>query len=480
MLRQKLQLKLQQKLSPQQIQMIKLLELPTLQLEQRVKKELEENPALEEGNEEDPFEEDVQEETDHSPEDEFTVDDYLDEDDVPQYRLNTRNYSKDDESKDIPYSEGISFNEHLEQQLRLKVLSERHKQLASYLLGNLDGDGYLRRDLESVAEDLAFSQNIYAEEEELEDALEVIQSLDPAGVGARDLKECLLLQLDRLENESESISNAQEILNKYFEAFTKKHYDKIIQRMKISEEALKDAFDVILKLNPRPGAAGNDNDKSIHTIIPDFIIDIKDGEIELSLTSKNAPELHVSRTYSSMLEDFQERKSQMSKTEKDAILFVKQKLDAAKWFIDAIKQRQNTLLITMQAIIDFQYSFFIEGDESKLKPMILKDIAEKTGLDISTISRVANSKYVQTPFGNYLLKYFFSEAMQKEDGESVSTREIKHRVKELIDNEDKKKPLTDDKLAQILKDDGYRIARRTVAKYREQLHIPVGRLRKEI
>ncbi len=477
MLNQRLQQKLQQKLSPQQIQMIKLLELPSLQLEQRVKKELEENPALEEGvdQEEMDSQEESQENTDQ---DEFSLEDYISDDDTPDYKLTTNNYSKDDDNKQAPISNGKSFMEFLIEQLQLKNISQETYVLARYLVGSLDVDGYLRRDLEDIVDDLAFSQNIQVETEQLEDALDAIQSLDPAGVGARNLQECLLIQLLRKENQTDAVKLAYKIVDNHFDAFTKKHYDRIISKLKTTTEDLKDALDVIIKLNPKPGSSVSEG-ASMQTIIPDFLINIKDGKIDLSLTARNAPELHVSRNYSDMLKAYQAQQKK-SKQDKEAVLFVKQKLDAAKWFIDAIKQRQNTLIVTMQAIIEHQEEFFLEGDETLLKPMILKDIADVTNLDISTISRVANSKYVQTPYGNYLLKYFFSESMQKEDGEEVSTRQIKQILLQLIEGEDKKKPLTDEKLASLLKEQGYVIARRTVAKYREQLNIPVGRLRKEL
>lgn len=477
MLNQSLQQKLQQKLSPQQIQMIKLLELPSLQLEQRVKKELEENPALEEGDE--PEEIETQEETpEETDQDEFSLEDYLGEDDIPDYKLSTNNYSKDDERKEMPLSGGQTFIDYLDDQLLLKNVSAETYTLAKYLLGNLDNDGYLRRGIEDVVDDLAFSQNIIVESEQIESALNVVQSLDPAGVGARNLKECLLIQLSRKEKQTDEVRLAYKILDRFFESFTKKHYSKIISRLKISEDMLRDVLDIIVKLNPKPGASIGGN-AVLQTIIPDFITNVVDGNVELSLTARNAPELHVNRTYTTMIETFNYQKNKTTK-DREAILFVKQKLDSAKWFIDAIRQRQNTLRVTMEAIIQHQYSFFLEGDEQLLNPMILKDIADVTNLDISTISRVANSKYVQTPFGNYQLKYFFSESMQKEDGEEVSTRQIKTILMELIDEEDKQKPFTDEKLAEILKEKGFLIARRTVAKYREQLNIPVGRLRKEL
>jgi RNA polymerase sigma-54 factor len=478
MLNQRLQQKLQQKLSPQQIQMIKLLELPGLQLEQRVKKELEENPALEEGA--DNKENEITEEKDHDNQndEEFSLDDYISDDDTPDYKLTANNYSKDDEARDIPVTDGQSFLDNLRAQLSLKNIDNETFIQSNYLLGSLDENGYLRRDLESIVDDLAFSQNIFVEKEELENALKVVQSLDPPGVGARSLQECLLIQLRRKEIQTPLTHLSIKIIETQFEAFTKKHYSKILTRLKIDEEQLKDAIDVIRKLNPKPGISGSGS-QSFQTIIPDFIVNIKGGEIEISLTSRNAPELHVNQTYSDMIKGFKQSKKR-TKKDKDAMMFVKQKLDNAKWFIDAIKQRQHTLLMTMEAIVKHQYRFFLQGDESALKPMILKDIADSTGLDISTISRVANSKFVQTPYGNYLLKYFFSESIFKENGEEVSTREVKNILRDLIKNEDKQKPLTDEKLADLLKQKGYKIARRTVTKYRERLNIPVGRLRKEL
>ncbi|MDA3820315.1 MAG: RNA polymerase factor sigma-54 [Candidatus Delongbacteria bacterium] len=478
MLNQRLQQKLQQKLSPQQIQMIKLLELPGLQLQQRVEKELEENPALEEGNESNEAESIEATEQESQADEEFSLDDYVADDDIPDYKLTAHNYSKDDEAKDIPVSDGQSFLDNLRAQLSLKDIDDETYIQANYLLGSLDENGYLRRELDSIVDDLAFSQNVIIEKDELEKALKVAQSLDPPGVGARSLQECLLIQLRRKEIQTPLTELAIKIIETQFEAFTKKHYSKIIDKLKIDEEALKDTIGIIRKLNPKPGVSGSGS-RSLQTILPDFIVNIKNGEIEISLTSRNAPELHVSQTYSDMIRGYKQNKKR-TKKDKEAMMFVKQKLDAAKWFIDAIKQRQNTLLLTMEAIVKHQYRFFIEGDESALKPMILKDIADSTGLDISTISRVANSKFVQTPYGNYLLKYFFSESIAKENGEEVSTREVKNILLDLIANEDKQKPLTDEKLAELLKQKGYKIARRTIAKYREQLNIPVGRLRKEL
>jgi RNA polymerase sigma-54 factor len=484
MLNQKLQQKLLQKLSPQQIQLIKLLELPTLQLEQRIKKELEENPTLEEGSEinsEEVNDDRVEEEESENSDDEFSIEDYItDDDEIPNYRLSESNYSKDDKQIDIPYSGGISFREHLISQLGLRTITEEQDTLAKYLIGNLDEDGYLRRDLDAIIDDLAFTLNMSVEYEVIRQALDIIQDLEPVGVGARDLQECLLIQIKAKDRTDPVLSRAYMILRHHFEEFTKKHYDKIEKRLDITEDELKESFEEIIKLNPKPGGAYNDGtNKSMQQIIPDFLLDIIDGELQLSLNQRNAPELRISRTYADMLRDISKNKKK-SKQEKDTLTYVKSKLDSAKWFIDAILQRQATLLSTMNEIILYQKEYFLEGDETKLRPMILKDIAERTGLDISTISRVANSKYIQTHFGIYALKYFFSEGMMTDSGEEVSTREIKKILQDCIDGESKKKPLTDDKLAAILKEKGYVIARRTVAKYREQLDIPVARLRKEL
>lgn len=485
MLKQSLNQKMLQRLSPQQIQLIKLLELPALQLEQRVKKEIEENPVLEEGVQQEEYSKDEdkneQEEEKDDFDDEFSLDDYINNDDIPDYKLNINNYSKDDKVVDIPYSEGFSLQEHLLGQLQLKKLSDKEEQLAKYLIGSLDEAGYLRRDLDAIVDDLAFSQNITTSVEELENALKIIQSLDPVGVGARNLRECLLLQIANKDEESYVLNNAKKILEDYFEEFSKRHYSKIIKGMEISSDDIKDAIEAIVKLNPKPG--GNFSsalNKTAQQITPDFILKIIDGEPMVTLNSKNIPLLRVSRTYEDMLRGMKDRKEKPTKSEKQASSFVKQKLDSAKWFIEAIKQRQNTLLATINAIIGFQKEYFVLGDETKLRPMILKDIAELTNLDISTISRVANSKYIQTHFGIIPLKFFFSEGMETADGETVSTREIKRILQECIDSEDKKKPLTDEKLAKILQEKGYKIARRTVAKYREQLGILVARLRKEL
>jgi RNA polymerase sigma-54 factor len=484
MLKQRLQQKLLQKLSPQQIQMIKLLEVPTLQIEQRIKKELEENPALEEGTEEEEVnsepEEEQFEETDKDQE-EFTIDDYIEEDDIPDYRLQEKNYSKDDDKRtEIPFSVGFSFHEHLESQISLRDLTDKQKILAEYIIGNIDEDGYLRRELINIVDDLAFLQNVETTEAELEEVLKVIQDLEPAGVGARSLRECLLLQIEKRGNSLASLKIAHSILDLYFEEFTKRHYDKIIARLGISEGELKAAIDEVLKLNPKPGGVYSDPfSKTSQPIIPDFILELSEDGFDLHLNSRNLPELRLSTTYSDMLHSYSRDKSQ-KKEMKDAVLFVKQKIDSAKWFIDAIRQRQNTLLLTMNAILEYQQDYFIDGDETKLRPMILKDVAEMTGLDISTVSRVANSKFIQTHFGIFPLKFFFSEGLQTDSGEEVSTREIKRILQDCIENEQKRRPLTDERLTEILQEKGYQIARRTVAKYREQLNIPVARLRREI
>ncbi|HEY3372657.1 MAG TPA: RNA polymerase factor sigma-54 [Prolixibacteraceae bacterium] len=475
-----LQQRLLQKLSPQQIQVIKLLEIPAIQLEQRIKSELEENPILEmmEDNEGDDNYDDSDDAS--SSEDEFTIEDYLNDEDVPSYRLAANNYSKDDKLIDMPYSSGISFHDSLIEQLGLADLKEEEKLIAEYIIGNIDEDGYLRRDLLSIADDLAFHNNMEVKLEDLERYLELIQDFDPPGIGARDLQECLLLQILRKKG-SDAACLAAKILQETFEEFTKKHYDKILRKFEITEIQLKDAIDEILKLNPKPGSSyNNPGAKSNEVIVPDFLLDNIDGELHLSLNQKNVPDLQLNTTYMDLMKTYSVNKTGASRDQKDAMLFMKQKLDSAKWFIDAIKQRHQTLQVTMKEIIEFQKEFFQEGDETKLRPMILKDIADVTGLDISTISRVSNSKYIQTHFGIYPLKYFFSEGMQTDTGEEVSTREIKTILRECIENEDKRNPVTDEKLAAILKEKSYVVARRTVAKYREQLGIPVARMRKEL
>jgi len=483
MLNQRLQLKLLQKLSPQQILLMKLLQIPSVALEERIKQEVEENPALDDVSDSQEVSADdltSGEETGSDNSDEFDINDYINEEDVPNYKLQTNNKSKDDEIRDIPFASGLSFHDLLLQQLGLLSLDDDKYFKASYIIGSIDDSGYLQRDLDSMVDDLAFSQNIHTTKNELEEILYLIQSFDPIGVGARNLKECLLIQLRRKDQEKHSIQMAILVISKYFKEFTKKHYDKILKRSGISEDDLREGIDEILKLNPKPGNSLGETSRANYYVIPDFIITNNSGVLELSLNSKNAPELHLNNTYVDMLTSYSENRKNQSKQQKEAVMFIKQKIDSAKWFIDAIKQRQHTLYITMEAIMNYQREYFLEGDETKLKPMILKDIAEIVNLDISTISRVANSKYVQTPFGTFLLKTFFSESMQKDSGETVSTREIKKILQDTIEGEDKSKPYTDMQLVDMLKEKGYTIARRTVAKYREQLNIPVARLRKEL
>ncbi len=492
MLKLGLQQKLLQKLSPQQIQLMKLLQIPTIGLEQRIKEELEINPALEEGPDEsadngdsdEDFETNEEKNEENSRED-FSLDEYIDDDEIPAYKLNIKNTGPDEERKDIPYSGGNTFQESLLSQVGLRVLDDKDFLIAENLVGNLDEDGYLRRELSAIVDDLAFSQNIPTTEKELEEVLKVIQEFDPAGVGARTLQECLLLQLRRKKMETKHMANlltlevATQIIAENFEEFSKKHYDKICKNLDINEEVLKEAMSEILHLNPRPGNSVMDGQKSTQQVIPDFILVNNEGQLELSLNSRNAPDLRVSKSYNDMLEHYSKAKLK-DQEKKEAVAFVRQKLDSAKWFIDAIQQRQQTLMITMDAILNYQREYFLEGDETKLKPMILKDIAEIVNMDISTVSRVANSKYIQTPFGTKLLKSFFSEGLTTESGEEVSSKEVKKILEECIAAEKKSKPLTDDKLTLILKEHGYNIARRTVAKYREQLNIPVARLRKEL
>ncbi|MBQ9470982.1 MAG: RNA polymerase factor sigma-54 [Bacteroidales bacterium] len=486
MLKQKLQQALLQKLSPQQIQIIKLLEIPTMLLEQRIKKEMEENPVLEDAAEEHLAEEPYQEElnddnADSHNDDEFSLADYLNDEDIPSYKLNISNRSKDDKHEDIPFSVGSTFHEHLKSQLGLLSINERERMLADYLIGNLDEDGYLRRRLDAVADDMAFAMGVETNELELEHALHLLQQLDPAGIGARDLRECLLLQFRDKPMDNPDVAMARKIIRQHFDEFTKKHYDRIKAKLGLSDEQLKQALDVVLSMNPKPGGGFHDPyNQTAHQIVPDFVLEYDDGEFQLSLNSRNVPELRVSREYSDMLESYAANREHSSPQEKEAVAFVKQKIDSARWFIDALKQRQNTLMSTMQAILDYQREFFREGDLSRLKPMILKDISEATGLDISTISRVANSKYIQTHFGIFPLKSFFSEGVLSDTGEEVSTREIKRILQECVEGEDKRRPLTDERLMEILKERGYPIARRTVAKYREQLGIAVARLRKEL
>jgi len=469
-----------QTLSPQQILVVKLLELPAVELEDRVRAELLENPALEEGKEETAVD-DLSENADNDQSDnEYdSLGDYLTEDDIPDYKLQERNKSKGEQAEEIPFSDTTSFYETLQEQLRERNLTEHQQALAEYLIGSLDDDGLLRKTLDSISDELAIYAGVDAKEQELEEVLSIIQDFDPPGLGARSLQECLLIQIKRKEPSSLQQTELN-IIEKCYEEFTRKHWDKIIQRLNLSEEEFEAAINEITKLNPRPGSSlGEVIGRNMQQIVPDFIVEtFDDGSIVLSLNNKNMPELRMSREFNDMLQEHIYNKANQTKESKEAMLFLKQKMDAAQGFIDAIKQRQNTLQTTMEAIIDLQRPFFQEGDESLLRPMILKDVAERTGLDISTISRVSNSKYVQTNFGIYSLKYFFSDGYTTEDGEEMSVREIRRILKECIDNENKKKPLTDDELADILKEKGYPIARRTVAKYRQQLNIPVARLRK--
>ncbi|MDD3079426.1 MAG: RNA polymerase factor sigma-54 [Paludibacter sp.] len=480
MLKQQLQQKLQQKLSPAQIQVIKMLEVPTLELEERIRQELEENPALEEGA-------DTEANTDEYDNDEggnnddFDLDEYMPDDDIPDYKLKVNNASKDDKREDIPFSAGMTFHEFLIDQLGLAHLSEHERMIAEYVIGNIDEEGYLRRSPESMVDDIVFNAGIQTTDEEMNHIIDIVHQFDPAGVGATTLQECLTLQLER-KKQTEEVKTAKIIIKNYFEEFSKKHYDKIIKALAIDDEFLKNVIAEIVRLNPKPGNGwgGNVLEKSMSTIVPDFILENDEGMLTVHLNNSNVPELRVNNTYNEMFQDYASNKKNQTKEMKDAVMFVKQKIDAARWFIDAIKQRQQTLLTTMTAIVEFQKDFFIEGDDTYLKPMILKDIADKTGYDISTISRVSNSKYIQTEFGIYPVKYFFSESMTNDSGEEVSTREIKKILQDCVDNENKRKPLNDDALAEVLKEKGYLIARRTVAKYREQLNIPVARLRKEI
>ena len=483
-----------QTLSPQQILVVKLLELPTVELEERIHSEILDNPALEEGRE---TPENGEESTDFEgnednndnsePNDDISLGDYRTEDDIPDYKLQEHNRSREGVAEEIPFSDAVSFYEILKEQLAMQDLTDEQREIAEYLIGSLDDDGLLRKSIESVMDELAIYRGIYTTENELNKILEIIQDFDPAGLGARNLQECLLIQIRRKIEQQHFTPNPilyieEAIISECYEDFTRKHWDKIQQKLGLEEEAFQQAIKEICKLNPRPGASlGEAIGKNLQQIVPDFIVDTyDDGTINLSLNNRNVPELRMSRDFTEMVEEHTKNKANQSKESKEAMMFLKQKMDAAQGFIDAVKQRQNTLMTTMQAIIDLQRPFFLEGDESLLRPMILKDVAERTGLDISTISRVSNSKYVQTNFGIYPLKFFFSDGYTTEDGEEMSVREIRKILKECIDNEDKKKPLTDDELADILKEKGYVIARRTVAKYREQLGIPVARLRKEI
>lgn len=486
MLKQFLQFKLSQKLSPQQIQLMKLIQLPTQAFEQRLKQELEENPALESGKEssEDDYEDnfdnsqDEYEDSETINSEDINVDEYLSDDEVPDYRTQANNYSADDEEKTMPYAAGTSFTQHLKNQLNTFRLDDEERDIAEFLVGSVDESGYIRRELSDIMDDLAFTQNVYTTEDKIKNVLKTVHQLDPAGVGARNLQECLSIQLHRKEKNPD-VELATDIIDNAFEQFTKKHYKKLIQKFDITEMQLKDAIHIIEHLNPKPGGSYAGNNRIVEHVVPDFAIRIVDSELELTLNGRNAPELHVSREYSNMMKGYKESKEK-SKAQKDAVQFIKQKLDAAKWFIEAIRQRQQTLFVTMSSIMHYQKEYFLTGDERKLRPMILKDIADEIEMDVSTVSRVANSKYVDTPYGTKLIKEFFSESMTNDQGEEVSTREIKKILETVIDEENKRKPMTDDALAKILKEKGYPIARRTVAKYREQLDIPVARLRKKI
>ena len=484
MLKQQLQQKLQQKLSPQQIQLIRLLELPAIELEERIKHELEDTPALEEGKDiADDFErtddEGVDDITTNETDTDLSLGDYMSEDDIPDYKLREIS-EKTDRKEDIPFSVSQSLNEYLLQQLGLRDLPEKEMKIAEYIIGNIDDDGYLRRELSAIADDLVFQAGQDVNEKEIEEVLTIIQDFDPAGVGARNLQECLLLQLDRKEL-TPGVKMAIHILTEYFEEFTRKHYDKIMRGLNISEGTLKKAIHEIIALDPKPCSSwGGSMEAAMSQVIPDFLVEAVNGELILSMNNRDIPDLKISREYAEMFQDYAGNKANQTSKMREAVQFVKQKLDSAQWFIDAIKQRQETLQRTMEAIILLQRDFFLTGDDATLRPMILKDVAERAGYDISTISRVSNSKYVQTNFGIYPLKFFFSESMQTDSGEEISTREVKKIMKEHIDSEDKRKPLTDEELTTILKEKGYVIARRTVAKYREQLDIPVARLRKEI
>lgn len=487
MLKQNLQFKLSQKLSPQQIQLMKLIQLPTQAFEQRLKEEMNENPALEGGKEDDEYADEFEkEEFDDYEEDDYdridaediNIDEYLSDDETPDYKLQANNYSDDDEDREAPFAAPVTFHQDLINQLNTFILSDEDREVAEFLVGSIDDMGYIRRSISDIVDDLAFTQGIYTDEENVERILHVVHELEPSGVGARDLQECLLLQLKH-KTPTESVELAIDIIENQFEQFTKKHYDKLLHKYGVSQDQLKKAIEEIEKLNPKPGGAFTGNNKMVEHIVPDFTIRILDGELELLLNGRNAPELHVSKDYQDMLRTYKDSKDK-SNAQKDAVQFIKQKLDSAKWFIDAIRQRQETLFVTMNAIMHYQQEYFLEGDETKLRPMILKDIADMIGLDISTVSRVANSKYVETPYGTKLIKEFFSEAMKNDQGEDVSTLEIKKILQNVIEEEDKQKPLPDDQLAEILKEKGYPIARRTVAKYREQLDIPVARMRKKI
>ena len=488
MLKQNLQFKLSQKLSPQQIQLMKLIQLPTQAFEQRLLEEINENPALEadlnpddEIYEKDEFDNndefDDYEGSENIDSEDINIDEYLSNDEIPDYKLQANNYAEDDD-KESPLATNVSFHQDLINQLNTFILNDQEREIAEFLVGSIDDMGYIRRSIQDIVDDMAFTQAIYTDEKAVEKMLHVIHELEPSGVGARDLQECLLLQLKH-KTPTEFNALAIDIIENQFDAFTKKHYDKLILKYNISNEQLKSGIHEIEKLNPKPGGSFNGTNKITENIIPDFAIRIEDGDLVLTLNGRNAPTLNVSKDYQEMMQTYKDSKDK-STGQKEAVQFIKQKLDSAKWFIDAIKQRQETLFVTMNAIMFFQQDYFLDGEETSMKPMILKDIADLVGLDISTVSRVANSKYVDTPYGTKLIKEFFSEAMTNDQGEEVSTLEIKKILKDVIDDEDKTKPLPDDQLTDILKEKGYPIARRTIAKYREQLDIPVARMRKKI
>tara|TARA_Y100000996_G_scaffold415572_1_gene411326 strand:+ start:17704 stop:19134 length:1431 start_codon:yes stop_codon:yes gene_type:complete len=476
MLKQQLNLKLSQKLSPQQIQLMKLIQLSTLELEQKIQNEIGDNPALETGKEEVGKDDIVDENISES--DDLNIDDYINDDEIPSYKTEINNYSSNDDDKIIPVSGGISFHQNLKSQAQNLMIKTEEIPIADFLIGSIDESGYIRRDIDEIVDDLAFSQNIFVTSDQVKNILKKVQTLDPPGVGARDLKECLIIQLKRKTSKSEVLILAEKILTQSFDEFSRKHYQKLIDKYKIDKETLKLIIESISKLNPKPG--GNLSTESRNNqIIPDFILSIEDGKLNVILNRRNAPELHVSGNYKEMLKGYKESSSK-NKMDNEAVQFIKQKLDSAKWFIDAINQRYQTLLITINAIINHQKEYFLNGDEKLLKPMILKDIANTIDMDISTVSRVANSKYIDTPYGIKLVKSFFSEGLKNDEGEDISSIEIKKILQELISSENKKKPLADQALSLSLKEKGYVIARRTVAKYREQLGLPVARLRKEI
>ena len=480
MLKQQLQIKLSQKLSPQQIQLMKMIQLSTLELEQKIESEMGENPALESGIEKpsnDPLDNDY-EENEKIETDEIEIDQYLSDDEIPSYKLYANNYSSDDDTSTIPVTGGISLHQHLSQQIGNLILSETETEIAEFIIGSIDESGYLRRSNEELIDDLAFTQNLMVTESQIEKTIKAVQSLDPAGIAARSLKECLQLQLEKKKKDRPEVGHALEIIKNQFDHFSHKHYSKLQERLGLNKEELKTALDLISRLNPKPGGALSSNNQN-NQIVPDFILTLEDGELNIQLNQRNAPQLKVSNTYKEMLTGYSESETKTN-SQQEAVQFIKQKLDAAQWFIDAIKQRHQTLTLTINAILEHQREYFLTGDERKLRPMILKDIADKVSMDISTISRVANSKYIDTPYGTKLLKTFFSEGLKNEDGEDVSSIEIKKILEQLISEENKKKPLTDQTLSVFMKEKGYLVARRTIAKYREQLDIPVARLRKEL